>query len=677
MKKNKKLIITLIIIFITCLVGLGIYLKVFNNPNSLNLIEKKWLDDNKTSVISINLYNDLNTFGYNGTGVFYDFIDDFSKEYGLNFNKNALLINQMPTGFGFKIDSVYNQDKLLFYKDHYVVVSKSNNHLKKLSEIKDSKIGTTIEGIEVLTSAYGISSTYTSFESKNTILEALKNDTVNYIIVPLNEYIDVILSEGYNIIYHLSDLQKYYYLEFGDNEVLNSIIKKYYNIWSEINLEKNYYENNYNLFVEKLGLSQIETDTLTNKTYEYGFVIETPYQTLSSSKYGGIVFSYLNEFSKFSKVEFVYNKYKNYSSLITAYNKKTIDLLFNSSNKDVNNYRIGSNIPNNYYIVSPLNDDLFFSNINEVLSQELYVIKDSILYSYLSNINKDFLKTVKNEKVLIKKSLEGKRIAIDANSYKYHINKKIKNTFVVFEGYANENYNFYYINNNDAFYKLFSSYINYLDNNKLLNNGLFDYKNAATSGTIISNLAKYILFTIVFGIIIASIIFLTKKHVKLDTKIRKEDKLKFIDILTSLKNRNYLNEKLTVWNQNTIYPQAVVVLDLNNVKFLNDTYGHEEGDKQITAAANILIKTQLDNSEVMRTDGNEFTIYLVGYNEKQVLNYIRKLVKEFKNLPYEYGAAYGFSMIIDDLKLVDDAISEANIQMRNNKQAIEVEHELQ
>ena len=146
-------------------------------------------------------------------------------------------------------------------------------------------------------------------------------------------------------------------------------------------------------------------------------------------------------------------------------------------------------------------------------------------------------------------------------------------------------------------------------------------------------------------------------------------------MLTSLKNRNYLNEKIDSWNQNTIYPQAIIVIDLNNLKYINDTFGHEEGDRQIKSSAGILIKTQLDNTEIMRTDGNEFMVYLVGYNEKQVINYIKKLLKEFKNLPYEYGAAIGFSMIVDDLKLIDDAINEASIQMRENKEQIEAESE--
>ncbi|MDE5630111.1 MAG: diguanylate cyclase, partial [Bacilli bacterium] len=130
-------------------------------------------------------------------------------------------------------------------------------------------------------------------------------------------------------------------------------------------------------------------------------------------------------------------------------------------------------------------------------------------------------------------------------------------------------------------------------------------------------------------------------------------------------------EKVDVWNKNTIYPQACIVMDINRVKELNDTLGHEEGDKQIQAVANILIKTQIDNTEIMRTDGNEFMVYAIGYSEKQIVSYMKKLLKEFGKLPYDYGVPMGFSMIEDDTKLVEDAFNEASIQMRKNKDLAE------
>ena len=139
-------------------------------------------------------------------------------------------------------------------------------------------------------------------------------------------------------------------------------------------------------------------------------------------------------------------------------------------------------------------------------------------------------------------------------------------------------------------------------------------------------------------------------------------------MLTSLKNRNYLNDSIEKWDDSGIYPQAIIIVDLNNVAYINDNYGHTEGDNVITEAANILIKNQLEKTEIMRTNGNEFLIYLVEYEEKQIVSYIRKLNKEFKELAHGFGAAIGYSMITDGLKTIDDAINEATLDMRTNKE---------
>ena len=64
----------------------------------------------------------------------------------------------------------------------------------------------------------------------------------------------------------------------------------------------------------------------------------------------------------------------------------------------------------------------------------------------------------------------------------------------------------------------------------------------------------------------------------------------------------------------------------------------------------------------------EFLIYLVGYSEKQVEIYTKKLTKEFKDLPYGFGAAIGYSMITDGMKTIDDAINEATLEMRTDKE---------
>jgi diguanylate cyclase (GGDEF)-like protein len=88
--------------------------------------------------------------------------------------------------------------------------------------------------------------------------------------------------------------------------------------------------------------------------------------------------------------------------------------------------------------------------------------------------------------------------------------------------------------------------------------------------------------------------FRSNKKIKVAKRIRKDAKIKYIDLLTSLKNRNYLSENIDNWNNNPIYPQTALIIDLNDVQEINDHHGYEAGDRQIMAAANILIKNQLE-----------------------------------------------------------------------------------
>ena len=59
---------------------------------------------------------------------------------------------------------------------------------------------------------------------------------------------------------------------------------------------------------------------------------------------------------------------------------------------------------------------------------------------------------------------------------------------------------------------------------------------------------------------------------------------------------------------------------------------------------------------------------MVGYEEKQVITYMRKLSKELKEISHGFGAAIGYSIITDAIKTIDDAINEATLDMRNNKE---------
>ena len=206
-----------------------------------------------------------------------------------------------------------------------------------------------------------------------------------------------------------------------------------------------------------------------------------------------------------------------------------------------------------------------------------------------------------------------------------------------------------------------NSYYNYK------NSGLESLNASALEDATFTKVYFAILLVIFIPIVGALLVYLRFKLKHKKKIIKKQDIHKYTDILTSLKNRNYLNDKMPEWEECKIYPQSIVIVDLNNVKYINDNYGHAAGDDLIVRAASLLVNTQLENSEIIRTDGNEFLIYLVGYSNKQVETYTKKLSKELKTLPHEFGAGVGYSMIDDDIKTIDDAINEATIDMLSSK----------
>ncbi len=670
MKMKKIVIISIVSVLLLGGIIFGFY-KLFKDENSLTIAEKTWISNNKNSVYTINVPNDINVFGKNGAGVFFDFINSLDEELSLKLNSSVYSINSTNDALGFNVDTSYNSRDLLVYMDYFVLISKDKNSVVNLDKISDKTIGIIGKDLSYVSSYYSLSNTIKSYDSGDALFKGLEANEVSYVIVPLNQYKDTIVSKSYNVSYFFNDAKVYYYLHLGSDETLNSIITKYYNIWINDEYNKSYNRNNYNLFINSLKITDIQEDELTDKSYIFEYLVNQPYQLISRGDFTGVVSEYLNSFTEFSDIEFEYAKVKKFNNLKNDISKKKIDLYFNQYNYSSNYSKININFNIDYYLIS--NRDVKL-NIDSLKSYngEIYVEENSMLYEYLSNYKNIIIKTypkLSKVKSLLKKN---NIVLVDKLSYDNYLIDNLSNVHKLLEDTVDsKTYTFNYKNGEDIFYKLFSSYVNTLNPKEVVDDSLNTYFETYEAGSRTVKLARYIIMLIIVLLIGAYLLIKSKKRIVLNTKVKNNEKIRYVDMLTSLKNRNYLNDRMEIWNQNTVYPQAVIVLDLNNVKYLNDTFGHEEGDKQIKAAANALFKTQLDNTELLRTDGNEFMIYLVGYSEKQVVSYIKKLLKEFKKLPYEYGVAIGFSMINDDLKLVEDAFNEAMLMMRKNKSAFE------
>ena len=382
----------------------------------------------------------------------------------------------------------------------------------------------------------------------------------------------------------------------------------------------------------------------------------------------------LKNFSNFSGISITFKKYNTFNELVNAFNKNEVDIFLNESISESfdSNYLITRSGLNNRLVVISKNTypdviDTYYA----LNGKKIALVESSIIEKYLGDVQVEIHK-YKNFNDLLKHVSDNEVIIMEMDNYLYYKNSNLSDYRLNFIFGSDIDYK-YVVNNNEAILaNLFDFYINYVQTKFLINS------NYSTIAYQTVNYL-YILIVVVISLLIALVLisinkikhYLVERKKKKRINLSKTDKLKYIDQLTSLKNRAYLNSKIDSWDNSEIYPQSIVIIDLNNISAINDNYGREEGDRVIIEAANILINSQLPNSEIIRTDGNEFLIYLVGYSEKNVISYLRNLSREMKKLSHGFGAATGYSMISDGIKTIDDAVNEATIEMKNNKEDID------
>ena len=665
-KKVRLIFISFVGIILVAVASL-IVVNILNDENKLTVEENKWINNNLSTVLNVNVINDLDIFGKSGAGVFYDFLNDLGKEYNLKINPVTYTSREENITSGFIATNTKNDKFVEFYADNYVLLKKDYVYFNSIEAIKDIKIGVLKSDTDYIKGYFNEDKNieFKSFDTYEALKEAFNKD-LEYIMVPKYELTSDILEKNYSVVYEFSDIKKYYgYYMLDDN--FSSVIKKYYNRWHNKKYKNSFNTNLKNTLVKSIKLSEVEQKELTSRIYNYGFVNNNPYEIILGGNYGGIVSVYLKNFSEMAGVDFKYIKYRTYKQLTNAINNNSVDLYFNYYNLTNNYQTITTNMDIKYYVIASRKNNIVVNSLNSLQNQTVYVMQDSLIYENLKNIKGVDLKTYKKVSDLKKIAKNGAIAVVDYDTYLDVASTTLKEYSSRYTNSLNIPYTFK-VREDNSFTKLFKAYISLSDASMVRVEGLNSYKKTLDSGTILGTIAKYILYFLIIFVILIYVLYKRARKIKISKKIKKEEKIRYIDQLTSLKNRNYLMENASSWNKNTIYPQAMVVVDLNRIQEINDTLGYEKGDAQIKAAANILIRTQLDNSDIVRTDGTEFLIYLVGYDERQVVSYIKKLTKELKNMPYDFGASIGHSMIDSDKKLVEDALNEAVEDMKIKKQ---------
>lgn len=668
---NKKIgIIAAALVLLLGSIGVVRFFTKEDQKTTLTVSEKKWIEDSKNSVIDFATLNDIPIVSDNGSGLVFDFLNNLEKDTGLDFNKLSYE-NTTSAKYLLEKKQKTNKNDLILYQDNYAIITKEKINYTDVSEIKDLNLGVLKNETKDLQKYLegSVNITYKEYASNDELLTALDTEEVNAITLPKLDYLENILSKDLSIAYNITEDKINYVITLGDNERLNNILTKYFTKWKNEKSNSSFNKHLANSYFEYKDISEKDQTEFRSKRYTYGFVATAPYDTTINGSLEGFNHSLISNFAKASGIEIGYKQYSSLETMLKDFKDKKLNIVLNNFGEDITSAHETTDIyDSKVTIITDKDTDLVINNVASLNEETVLTIKNSKIAKYLKE-NNIKTKEVDNIKNLINQINEKDVAAIDEYTYDYYVRGELKNFKNLHTLDIENNYGFTVQENNEELIDFFNFYLSFINSRELINNS---YKDLLLVNNNSKNLRLILSCLVIILLALAAIItkiILTKKK-DINSKLSKADKLRYVDNLTSLKNRNYLNDNIATWDSSEAYPQSVIIIDLNNIAYINDNFGHAEGDKVIVEAASILINHQLKDSELLRTSGNEFLIFIIGHDEKSVVTYIRKLNKEFKNLSHGFGAAIGYSMINDEIKTLDDAINEATLDMRSNKEEV-------
>ena len=124
-----------------------------------------------------------------------------------------------------------------------------------------------------------------------------------------------------------------------------------------------------------------------------------------------------------------------------------------------------------------------------------------------------------------------------------------------------------------------------------------------------------------------------------EEKLAEQQRKSMLDALTKLANRAAFDDyfaKAMVRFHHEPFELAIVVLDIDNFKNINDTYGHTAGDKTLQVIANTIAKHVSKGAFVARYGGEEFVLIYSQTKEKELTKELNALNKYIARLPFKF-----------------------------------------
>ncbi len=143
----------------------------------------------------------------------------------------------------------------------------------------------------------------------------------------------------------------------------------------------------------------------------------------------------------------------------------------------------------------------------------------------------------------------------------------------------------------------------------------------------------------------------------------------YLDPMTGLYNRSYYEKYIQNLPENC-WPLSIISADCNDLKYINDYYGHLAGDEYIRIAASLFRYVLFKEAVICRIGGDEFLIFLPQTVEEQALDCVALLRKNadiFSIKGQHISISYGICTMPDNTWNLTNCIRQADKNMYEDK----------
>lgn len=142
------------------------------------------------------------------------------------------------------------------------------------------------------------------------------------------------------------------------------------------------------------------------------------------------------------------------------------------------------------------------------------------------------------------------------------------------------------------------------------------------------------------------------------------------DVLTGVYHKFYFEERMRVINRAGIIPVAVINININDWKYVNDNYGDEESDRLIKTIAGIIKKEAKPDYVIGRVDGDVFIILIPMAEDGEAKEYcdrVQRACIDYEDDIIAPSVACGIVYKTNVEENIEDVLADAEYEMFNNK----------